>query len=206
MAQVARIHAQGGPEVLQIEDIEIGEPGPGEVRLRVEAVGLNRAEAMYRAGRYPVPCELPSRMGYEGVGTVEALGPGVEGFEAGQRVCVLPMTTPALGLWAEQAIVPVRALLPAPPEQLLGPETLADELDLADIADGDLPHFLSEQRPPKSAAREQAEAWAAQEERGKAAWEKMERKEGELGRAEFADMCRYLDPAGRAERSRRRYR
>jgi NADPH:quinone reductase-like Zn-dependent oxidoreductase len=46
------------------------------VRIRVEAVGLNRAEAMYRAGRYPVPCELPSRMGYEGVGTIEALGAG----------------------------------------------------------------------------------------------------------------------------------
>lgn len=115
MARTVRIHAQGGPEVLQIEDLAIGEPGPGEVRLRVEAVGLNRAEAMYRAGRYPVPCELPSRMGYEGVGTIEALGPGVEGFAVGQRVCVLPMTSPAQGLWAEQAIVPARILLPAPP-------------------------------------------------------------------------------------------
>jgi NADPH:quinone reductase-like Zn-dependent oxidoreductase len=115
MAKVARIHSQGGPDVLQIEDLEVGEPGKGEVRIRVEAVGLNRAEAMYRAGRYPVPCELPSRMGYEGAGTIETLGPGVEGFAVGQRVCVLPMTTPALGLWAEQAIVPARALLPAPP-------------------------------------------------------------------------------------------
>jgi NADPH:quinone reductase-like Zn-dependent oxidoreductase len=115
MARAIRIHKQGGPEVLQVEELDIGEPGPGEARIMVEAVGLNRAEAMYRAGRYPVPCELPSRMGYEGVGTIEALGSGVEGFAAGQRVCVLPMTTPALGLWAEQAIVPVRALLPAPP-------------------------------------------------------------------------------------------
>lgn len=115
MAKVVRMHAQGGPEVLQIEDIDIGEPGPGEVRIRVEAVGLNRSEAMFRAGRYPVPVKLPSLMGYEGVGTIEALGPGVEGFAAGERVCVLPMTTPAQGLWAEQAIVPARALLPAPP-------------------------------------------------------------------------------------------
>jgi len=115
MAKAVRIHTQGGPEVLEIEDTEIGAPGPGEVRLKVEAVGLNRAEAMYRAGRYPVPCELPSRMGYEGAGTIEALGAGVEGFAVGQRVCVLPMTQPSLGLWAEQAIVPARVLLPAPP-------------------------------------------------------------------------------------------
>ena len=115
MAKAIRIHRLGGPEVLGIEDIATGTPGVGEVRIRVEAVGLNRAEAMYRAGRYPVPCELPSRMGYEGAGTIEALGPGVEGFAVGQRVCVLPMTTPAQGLWAEQAIVPARILLPAPP-------------------------------------------------------------------------------------------
>lgn len=115
MARVVRIQSQGGPEVLQIEEMDVGEPGPGEVRVKVEAVGLNRAEAMYRAGRYPVPCRLPSRMGYEGAGTIAALGPGVEGFEVGQRVCVLPMTTPAQGLWAEEAIVPARVLLPAPP-------------------------------------------------------------------------------------------
>jgi NADPH:quinone reductase-like Zn-dependent oxidoreductase len=115
MAKAIRIHAQGGPEVLRIEDIDFGEPGPGEVRLRVEAVGLNRSEAMFRAGRYPVPVELPSPIGYEGVGTIEALGAGVEGFAAGERVSVLPMTSPAQGLWAEQAIVPARALLRAPP-------------------------------------------------------------------------------------------
>jgi NADPH:quinone reductase-like Zn-dependent oxidoreductase len=114
MAKVVRIHAQGGPEVLQIEDVAIGEPGPGEVRVRVEAVGLNRSEAMFRAGRYPVPVKLPSPMGYEGAGTIEALGAGVEGLEVGERVCVLPMTSPAQGLWAEQAIVPARALLPVP--------------------------------------------------------------------------------------------
>ena len=79
MARVVRNHRQGAPDVLQIEDEQIGEPGPGELRLRVEAVGLNRSEAMYRAGRYPVPCELPSRMGYEGVGTIEALGAGYIG-------------------------------------------------------------------------------------------------------------------------------
>ena len=116
MAKVVRIHSIGGSEVLQIDDVDVGEPGPGEVRIRVEAVGLNRAEAMYRAGRYPVKPRLPSLIGYEGVGTIEALGPGVEGFAAGDRVCVLPMIQQGqYGIWAEQAIVPARILLPAPP-------------------------------------------------------------------------------------------
>jgi len=116
MAKVVRIHTLGGPEVLQIENLDVGEPGPGEARIRVEAVGLNRSEAMYRAGRYPIAPQLPSLIGYEGVGTIEALGPGAEGFAVGQRVCVLPMIHQGqYGIWAEQAIVPTRILLPAPP-------------------------------------------------------------------------------------------
>ena len=116
MAKVVRIHTLGGPEVLQIDELEVGDPGPGEARIRVEAVGLNRSEAMYRAGRYPVQPQLPSLIGYEGVGTIEALGPGVEGFAVGERVCVLPMISQGqYGIWAEQAIVPARILLPAPP-------------------------------------------------------------------------------------------
>lgn len=116
MAKVVRIHTLGGPEVLLIEDLHVGEPGAGEVRIRVEAVGLNRSEAMYRAGRYPTKPQLPSLIGYEGVGTIEALGPGVEGFAVGERVCVLPMIQQGqYGIWAEQAIVPARILLSAPP-------------------------------------------------------------------------------------------
>jgi NADPH:quinone reductase-like Zn-dependent oxidoreductase len=116
MAKVVRIHELGGPEVLRVEDLDVGDPGPGEVRIRVEAVGLNRSEAMYRAGRYPVQPKLPSLIGYEGVGTIEAVGPGVEGYAVGQRVCVLPMIGQGeYGIWAEQAIVPARILLPAPP-------------------------------------------------------------------------------------------
>ena len=116
MVKTVRIHELGGPEVLRIEDLEIGAPGPGEVRIRVEAVGLNRAEAMYRAGRYPVEPQLPSLIGYEGVGTIETLGPDVTGFAIGDRVCVLPMIQQGqYGIWAESAIVPARILLPAPP-------------------------------------------------------------------------------------------
>jgi NADPH:quinone reductase-like Zn-dependent oxidoreductase len=116
MARVVRVHQLGGPEVLTIEELEVGEPGPGEVRIKVEAVGLNRAEAMYRAGRYPVQPQLPSLIGYEGVGTIEALGSGVDAYSVGDRVCVLPMIQQGqYGIWAEQAIVPARILLPAPP-------------------------------------------------------------------------------------------
>ena len=116
MAKVVRIHALGGPEVLTIEDLDVGEPGAGECRIRVEAVGLNRAEAMYRAGRYPVQPQLPSLIGYEGVGVIEALGAEVGGYAVGDRVCVLPMIQQGqYGIWAEQAIVPARILLPAPP-------------------------------------------------------------------------------------------
>ena len=116
MARVVRVHQLGGPEVLTLEDMDVGDPGPGEVRIRVEAVGLNRAEAMYRAGRYPVKPHLPSLIGYEGVGTIEALGPDVTGYKEGDRVCVLPMIQQGqYGIWAEQAIVPARILLPAPP-------------------------------------------------------------------------------------------
>lgn len=116
MARVIRVHTLGGPEVLQIDEMEVGDPGPGEVRIRVTAVGLNRSEAMYRAGRYPVTPQLPSLIGYEGAGVIEALGAGVTGYREGDRVCVLPMIHQGqYGIWGEQAIVPARILLPAPP-------------------------------------------------------------------------------------------
>jgi NADPH:quinone reductase-like Zn-dependent oxidoreductase len=115
MARTVRFHSVGGPEVLQIEDLPVGDPGAGEVRIRVEAVGLNRAEAMYRAGRYPVAPQLPSLIGYEGVGVIDAVGQEVEGYSDGDRVCVLPMIQQGqYGIWAERAVVPARALLPAP--------------------------------------------------------------------------------------------
>ena len=102
----------------------------------------------------------------------------------------------------------LRAMEPAPPEapeQLLGPDTFADELEIAEILDGKLPHYLTEQRPPKSEARIAAEARAAEEARGGAAWEKKQQG-GALSDAEFKDMFRYLDPASPGERSRKRYR
>lgn len=117
MANVVRIHEVGGPEVLRFETLEVGAPGPGEVRLRIEALGLNRSEAMFRAGRYPVKPQFPSLIGYEACGTVEALGEGVQGYAVGQRVCALPRySLGRYGVWADRAIVPAHCLEPAPPE------------------------------------------------------------------------------------------
>ena len=92
--------------------------------------------------------------------------------------------------------------LPAPPHELLDAETLADEIEIAEIADGVLPHFLTEQRAPKSEAQE----IAAQERRGKVAWEKQQRGEGELSTDEFRHMCHHLDPTYRHDKGRKRYR
>jgi NADPH:quinone reductase-like Zn-dependent oxidoreductase len=116
MSKIVRVHEHGGPEVLRIENLDIGPPGPGEVRIRVEAIGLNRSEAMFRRGVYPVKPTLPTLIGYEAAGVIDALGAGVQGFAPGERVCVLPtFRLGEYGVYAEQAIVPVRSILAAPP-------------------------------------------------------------------------------------------
>jgi NADPH:quinone reductase-like Zn-dependent oxidoreductase len=116
MTRTVRIHQLGDPDVLTFEDLPCGDPQPGEVRVNIEAIGLNRSEAMYRAGRYPIQPVLPSLMGYEAAGTIDALGAGVEGFAVGDRVSVLPRyRLGQYGVYADQAIVPASSLLPAPP-------------------------------------------------------------------------------------------
>jgi NADPH:quinone reductase-like Zn-dependent oxidoreductase len=72
MARIVRYHQTGGPEVLRIEEVAPSPPGEGEVRIAVKAIGLNRAESMYRQGLHPEAPNLPSRLGYEAAGTVEA--------------------------------------------------------------------------------------------------------------------------------------
>jgi NADPH:quinone reductase-like Zn-dependent oxidoreductase len=116
MSKVVRFHEHGGPEQLRIEELDVGAPGPGEVRIRVEAIGLNRSEVMFRAGAYIQVPKMPSLIGYEGVGIVEALGTGVRGFAPGDRVCVMPnFRLGEYGLYGEQAIVPMRCLIAPPP-------------------------------------------------------------------------------------------
>jgi NADPH:quinone reductase-like Zn-dependent oxidoreductase len=115
MTKVVRFHEFGGPEVLRFDSLEVGEPDAGEVRVRVEAIGLNRAEAAFRSGRYIERAVLPARLGYEAAGVIEALGEGVKGFSVGESICVMPsFSMNKYGVYAERAIVPGSALLKRP--------------------------------------------------------------------------------------------
>lgn len=115
MPQAIRFDQFGGPEVLRFETIAERQPGAGEVALSIEAVGLNRAESMYYHGVYMERPELPSGLGYEAVGTVTAVGPGVDTSLMGKRFGTIPgfsmKTYPVL---AETAVVPTRVLAPIP--------------------------------------------------------------------------------------------
>jgi NADPH:quinone reductase-like Zn-dependent oxidoreductase len=111
MPKIVRFHELGGPEVLKIEDLPSREPGAGEVRLRVQAIGLNRAESMFFHGRYLEAPQLPARLGYEAAGVVEAVGPGVDKSWLGKQVSTIPaFSMNAYGVFGEEAIIPVAAL------------------------------------------------------------------------------------------------
>jgi NADPH2:quinone reductase len=110
MAHAIRIHAHGGPEQLRFEEVAIGEPGPGEVRVRQRAVGVNFIDTYHRTGLYPVP-SLPSGLGSEAAGVIEALGEGVTDLQAGQRVAY---ATGPLGAYAERRLVPADRVVPLP--------------------------------------------------------------------------------------------
>jgi len=84
MPHAIRVHETGGPEVLKWEEIDVGGPGSGQVRLRQEAAGLNFIDVYHRTGLYPQP--LPFTPGVEGAGVVEAVGPDVTGVKIGDRV------------------------------------------------------------------------------------------------------------------------
>jgi len=90
MTRSVRIREFGGPDVLRIEDVAIQEPSAGEVRLRVHAIGVNRTEVTLRSGRSPVKPALPTPIGFEAAGVIEALGPDVSGFTVGDRVALIP--------------------------------------------------------------------------------------------------------------------
>ncbi|ATI79930.1 zinc-dependent alcohol dehydrogenase family protein [Sphingobium yanoikuyae] len=102
----------GGPEVLKVEQFELPEVGPGEVRVQIEAIGVNRFEALYRRNFYVVPPLLPSVLGAEGVGVITHTGSQVQGHEVGDRVTILPVQTPFVGsgTYATHANVPAFAL------------------------------------------------------------------------------------------------
>jgi NADPH:quinone reductase-like Zn-dependent oxidoreductase len=114
MAKIVRMHEFGGPEVLALDDLEVDEPGPGEVRIDVEAIGLNRVEVMFRAGQF-IPTTFPSRLGYEAAGVVEAVGPGTARFAPGDRVAVLfGASMERYGTYAEKILYPADRLVRIP--------------------------------------------------------------------------------------------
>jgi NADPH:quinone reductase-like Zn-dependent oxidoreductase len=111
MPEIIRFHQIGGPENLRFEEISSQDPGTGEVRLRVQASGLNRAESVYYHGRYFEKPQLPSRLGYEVAGVVEALGEGVDPGWMGKSVATIPgFSQNRYGTLGEEAVVPVEAL------------------------------------------------------------------------------------------------
>jgi NADPH2:quinone reductase len=109
MPHAIRFHKTGGPEVLQWEDVPVGDPGPGEARVAHKAIGLNFIETYHRSGLYPLP--LPSGLGTEAAGVVEAVGPNVTEVKAGDRVayCNGP-----LGAYSEKRVMPADRLVKLP--------------------------------------------------------------------------------------------
>ncbi len=147
MSRIVRFHKTGGPEVLEIETLELGAPGPSEVKIRVHALGLNRAESMFRSGAYLETPSLPSRLGYEAAGEIEAVGPGVAGLSVGDAVSTIPaFSMHQYGVYGDTAIVPAHAVVKHP-SRLSWPEAAAIWMqyltaygalvDLADIEAGD---------------------------------------------------------------------
>ena len=104
-----RIHQTGGPEAMRWEEVEVGEPGPGQVRIRHKAVGLNFIDTYHRGGLYPLP--LPSGIGLEAAGVIEAVGEGVGDFKPGDRAgyCTGP-----IGAYAEARLFPAERLIKLP--------------------------------------------------------------------------------------------
>ncbi|HTA80200.1 MAG TPA: quinone oxidoreductase, partial [Terracidiphilus sp.] len=125
-----QIQSNGGPEVLQLVELEIPEPGPGQVLIRVEAVGVNYIEIYFRKGTYKAT--LPLTLGTEAAGTVEKLGHGVTGFEEGDSVASVSV----MGSYAEYALVPAEKLVKVPSR--LSPEQAA-----AAMMQGMTAHYLA---------------------------------------------------------------
>ncbi len=115
MSRIVRFHRTGGPEVLQLDELDIGAPKAGEIRLRVRALGLNRAEAMFRSGAYLETPRLPAKLGYEAAGEIEAIGAGVSGFAVGDAVSTIPaFSMNEHGVYGDTAIVPAHAVVKHP--------------------------------------------------------------------------------------------
>ena len=108
MAKAVRYQKQGGPEVLQLDEVPVGEPGPGQARVRHMAIGVNFVDTYQRSGLYPM--QVPAVAGNEGAGVVEAVGPGVSNVRAGDRVTYTGLP----GSYCDVRIVPADRLVKLP--------------------------------------------------------------------------------------------
>jgi NADPH:quinone reductase len=109
MTKAIRFHERGGPEVLRVEDVDVGDPGPGQARVRHRAIGVNFVEVYHRTGLYPLP--LPSALGQEAAGVVEAVGDGVRHVKEGDRVAY---ANGPPGSYAELRLMPAERLVKVP--------------------------------------------------------------------------------------------
>jgi NADPH:quinone reductase len=109
MAYAIRFEKPGGPDVLSWQQVEVGKPGQGQVRLRHTAVGLNYIDTYHRSGLYSLP--MPSGLGSEGAGIVEEVGPGVSGLKSGDRVAY---AGGPIGAYTEERVMPAERLVPVP--------------------------------------------------------------------------------------------
>src|SRR3982750_4184053 len=109
MAKAIRIHETGAPEVLKLQDVDVGEPGPGQARVRHTCIAVNFIDIYFRTGLYPLP--LPNGLGSDAVGVVEAVGPGVTDIRVGDRVGYL---IGPQGSYSEVRVMPAEVLIPLP--------------------------------------------------------------------------------------------
>jgi NADPH2:quinone reductase len=129
MSKAVRFHRQGGPEVLQVDDVQVGDPGPGQIRIRHTAIGVNFVDTYQRSGLYPM--QMPAVAGNEAAGIVEALGPGVKGLKKGERVCYTGLP----GSYCEERLVPADRVVKIP-------KGISDEQAASMLLKGMTVHYL----------------------------------------------------------------
>jgi NADPH2:quinone reductase len=129
MAKAIRFHRQGGPEVLQLDDVQVGDPGPGQVRIRHTAIGVNFVDTYQRSGLYPM--QTPAIAGNEGAGVVEALGPGVKELKKGDRVAYTGLP----GSYCDVRVVPADRMVKVP-------KGISDEAAASMMLKGMTVHYL----------------------------------------------------------------
>ena len=129
MTKAIRVHETGGPEVLSLEDVELGEPGAGEVRLRHTAIGLNYIDVYFRTGSYPA--QLPFTPGFEAAGVVEAVGDGVTGLTTGDRVAYAAQP---IGAYTESRLILAERSVKLP-------DAIEDRIGAAIMLKGMTPHL-----------------------------------------------------------------